>query len=483
MTRSTATLTRAAVPRSFSSRPRIRLGWLAVAAAAFAGGVVLAGLGARVGSAGPLVMVLAPVALLGAAAILARPALGVAAVFLSFPVGFVALPVGSLDIKVVEAMAAVAVGLIVLRRISAAASPLPWAPQMWWGLGLVAMALVATPGALDGTEALKQDGLLAVGFLFALAIPAAIRSMRELRGVVGVLLAVGTGIAAYGFKGVSHLQASFGGTVVTNRAQGLFAQPNELGAFSAAMMMLAIGLLLGARSGWVRMAAAVAVVVDFVALALSLSRGAWMGTAFAAAVLLAVLPQARRALLSVGLPVLIVAAVAVSVFLPASPLPGAVKVVEQRIGTLTHPTIAVNPYDIRPQIWHEAELLIQEHPWTGIGPGNFPVATELDNRLPEPIDHAHDVLLTVAAEVGIPGALALIGLTLALALLARRVVRGFPDPLDRAVLAGIAAALATQIGHGVVDFILRNAVLFLLMWALAGMLLAAGRLLDQEEPA
>src|SRR5207244_3119859 len=101
-----------------------------------------------------------------------------------------------------------------------------------------------------------------------------------------------------------------------------------------------------------------------------------------------------------------------------------VRVVEERIGTIAHPSVAVNPYDIRPQIWREAELLIEEHPWLGVGPGNFPVATGLDNRLPEEIDHAHDVLLTVAAEVGIPAVLMLIGLTLALALLSRRVVRG-----------------------------------------------------------
>ncbi len=470
-------------PRLRRPRPRIPVLGFGVAAVAFVSGVALARVGTMAGGAGPLLMLVLPVGLLAAAAIMSRPALGIVAVFLSFPVGFVALPIGALDIRLVEAAAAFAVGLIALRRMSAGTSPLPWAPQMWWAAGLVAMALLSTPGALDMSFALKQDGLLVVGFLLALAAPAALRSTGEVRGAVGVLLVVGTGIAAYGFRGVSHLHADFGGTVVTNRAQGLFAQPNELGAFSAAMIMLAIGVLFGARSRWARAGAAVALAVDLVALALSLSRGAWMGTAFGAFVLLAVLPQARRALLSVGLPVLIGTAILLAVLLPASPLPAQVQVVKERIGTLAHPTVAVNPYDLRPKIWHTAELLIEQHPLTGIGAGNFPVASTQDNRLPEPIDHAHNVLLTVATEVGIPGALALIGFTIALGLLAWKVVRAFGDPRDRAILAGVIAALATQIGHGLVDFILRNPVLFILMWALAGIILAGGRLLEDEEPA
>src|SRR5207247_2066271 len=95
--------------------------------------------------------------------------------------------------------------------------------------------------AVSLSEAGKQDGLLAVGFVFSLAAAASIRSIPDMRRAVGVLLAVGAGLCAYGLQGASSLQSEFGGAVVNNRAQGVFAQPNDLGAFAAILLMVAIG--------------------------------------------------------------------------------------------------------------------------------------------------------------------------------------------------------------------------------------------------
>jgi hypothetical protein len=56
--------------------------------------------------------------------------------------------------------------------------------------------------------------------------------------------------------------------VVENRAQGVFAQPNDFGTFTRVILLLAIGMSLAARTRTARLAAA---------LALSLSRGFLIG--------------------------------------------------------------------------------------------------------------------------------------------------------------------------------------------------------------
>src|SRR5206468_10712089 len=88
----------------------------------------------------------------------------------------------------------------------------------------------------------------------------------------------------------------------------------------------------------------------------------------ATALMLGLLPQARRAALSVGLSALVVAALAFAILLPS----GApeVQVVGQRLGAFSAP-FSSNPYDARPAIWRQALRESQAHPWTGVGPDNF----------------------------------------------------------------------------------------------------------------
>ena len=67
------------------------------------------------------------------------------------------------------------------------------------------------------------------------------------------------------------------------------------------------------------------------------------------------------------------------------------------------------PVTARFAIWTRAAVLIRAHPWLGVGPGNY---TDASRRIPSVIDayqgsnfnaHAHNMILHVAAESGIPG--------------------------------------------------------------------------------
>jgi len=467
---------------SSGSRPSPARGFVAtavlstgVAAGSFALGVALVVLANVVGGAlGPAVILAIPIVVVAVLAIGSAPWVAPAIVFMAFPVAYVEIPVaGHLQVRLVEVAVAAVTGLVVLHRLNAKRTPLPWSPEMWWGLLFLMWMVVATPSALNGAEAIKQDIDVIAGFLFALTVLASCPTMEDLRRTLGVLLAVGAGLGAIGLRGISSLRATFAGQVGINRAHGVFAHPNDLALFTAMLLMVAIGIALGARSRLVRVFASLTALISLVALAASLSRGAWFGTAAGTVALVVLLPVARRAVTRVALPLFALVALVVGLVLPSPP--PQVLVVRERIGTITKPF--EDPYDQRPAIWAEAIREIKEDPWTGQGPASFPLASALSGSLSQTVgaEHAHDTLLTVAAETGLPNVLFLIGLTLAVGLTLFRSVRALRDTDDAPLVAGAGAALVALVGQGLVDFTLRNPLLLFLSWTLVGVVLVGGR--------
>lgn len=65
-------------------------------------------------------------------------------------------------------------------------------------------------------------------------------------------------------------------------------------------------------------------------------------------------------------------------------------------------------------LWRQCVSLIADHPWWGVGMGNFNIAWTLTpfdrSGNPETFDHAHNLLLHWAVELGIPVTLAVVGL-------------------------------------------------------------------------
>jgi O-antigen ligase len=242
--------------------------------------------------------------------------------------------------------------------------------------------------------------------------------------------------------------------------------------------LVAVGLGLAARRTRDRLIAIALLAVVAGALVLSLSRGAWIGTAAAVLFVAVAFRESRRLILAVAVPILAVAAMAGSLA-ASSPQ---VQVVTERIGSLT----VLSPYDSRPQIWAEAVREIRADPWTGQGPGSFPVASARasSEATTASADHAHNLWLTWAAESGLPAALMIVGFMLAMAVAtvqALRATRATRSTRDRATVIGLAAALITIVGQGTVDYTLRNAVVFFSMWTVIGGLLACWRILRAQE--
>jgi O-antigen ligase len=452
-----------------------------VLTAAGAAGVVVAGVlaGAAAGFVGSrfgvAAMIALPLAALLIVVTLSRPTVGVALVLLAIPVGLKTLPVGFV---VVQGVAMGAIGAMMLVRLARGQSPVPWSAPLVWGVAVFALCLAATPHAVDTTLATKQDIDIALGLLLVLTAYAGAQSLAAVRRLAHVLLAVGLVVALLSLGHASALHAVAGAQRVDNRLRGTFTEPNQFGGFSAIVLIVAVGLALGARSRRERWWAIAVASIDGIAMLLALSRGAWIGVLLAGVVLLFLVPRARRAL-ALTIAGLAAAVPLFGLFTPDLPQ---VTVVRQRVSTLHLP--ASTPYDSRPAIWREALREIGTSPLLGQGPGQFPIVSRQAASSAATVyaDHAHDVLLTTGAEVGVPAALAVIGFTLTMLVVVVRAVRRLSGTADAALVAGLGSSLAVVVGQGIVDFTLRNADIFLLLSVLVGLTLAAARSADDAQP-
>ena len=405
-----------------------------------------------------------------ALAALAAPWLAVAYVFLSIPVGDTDVP--GLSVQVVQAVTAGGAAVVVLRRVAARQVPLDWAPPLWWFLAFVTWAVVALPSAADEALATRQVLLFGGELLFAALVVSACVTRADVRRVVGALLAVAA-LVATTTGGLSDVRSEFGGSVVTGRAQGVFNQPNELGTFAAIALLVAVGMALGGATRRSRRLATVVVVLTSVSLVLSLSRGAWIGAAAGLATLVVMLPEARRLLLLAGAPML-AAAFLLGSFAPATP---EVQIVSERAKSILGER---NPYDDRPNIWAEGRRQTLNDPWTGQGPGSFPVVAARSGSETVTFHpyHAHNLPLTFAAEMGLPATAFFVALAVAVGITTRRAhrqARAEHRARDSAVMAGLAAALVAVLAQGLIDYSLRSAVIFTEITGVLGALLAYTR--------
>ncbi len=393
-------------------------------------------------------------------------------------VGFVlALPFGLVSVGPVHLVQVAAVGLVLGVWFLHASDDVSWSAvrhtAMLGGAMLVAAAL-ATPFSQAPNATFRADFQLVLGVAVAMAVAAVCADRVDLARVLGALLVVGTAVAAYAILTAGHQEAVLGGGVVSGRATGPFVQPNELGAFLAAMFVLGLGALAWTSSRRTRYLALVAVAVIFVGLLMSLSRGAWMGAVLGSVVLLVAVPSIRR-----PLAVLLAAAAAVVAVVASVGSSPEVAVVGGRLATLGNP--ADNPYDNRAAIWAEAVRQIEWRPMLGNGPGSFPEVAARTTSTSQGLsaEHAHNLVLTSAAEYGLVGLAVLLVVGGCLATGAWRAVRALRASgrvHEAATCATLAGAMATLVGHGLVDYPLRNSLMYLTCWVLLGALVGATRL-------
>jgi len=453
-------------------------GWLLSGLLALAAGFLAAVVATHMGSPGaqPLILLALFVAPLLALAILINPLIAILTVLAMFPVGSVAQDIGPLRIQAVEAAVFVAALVVVLRRLATGRIPLPFAAPLGWALALFMWTLISVYSAIDHTLALKVLFSLLGGIVCATVVLAGCRDMRDLRILLGGFVTAGVAIGLITFsetRGLSSVSTEFGGAeIVSGRLEGAFDSPNQLGSLCALMVPVCTGLVFGARTVRGRVLAGGAVLLLLATLMLSLSRGAWVGAAVGLLFMLFKLREARRLLVVLAIPLLVIGFFVWSL----TPTKTDVKVVGERAKAIT----VLSPYDDRRVIYREAYREIRENPLLGVGPGGFPVASTrvVSESATLSYAHAHNLYLNWAAEVGLPSVVIILGFAFGLGLSAQTASRGAMargDPQDRALVIGLSAALITVLVQGFFDYVIPNPVVYTAMWTLIGALLVARR--------
>jgi O-antigen ligase len=252
------------------------------------------------------------------------------------------------------------------------------------------------------------------------------------------------------------------------RPSGLFDHPIVLAdVLLLSLPVMFAGMLLRGGRLW-RMALGLALLIGIAGLALTLSRGAWISTACAAATLTALAARyrlaTRRQLRNALLLGAVAAGALVLVFGPRA---------YERLTASDEGNLGV-----RFELNWIALSMMEAHPFAGVGLGNFIPEmehydpTNVKRRFPATV---HNLYLLEGAEAGWPGlllCLAVFGTVLA-AGLSR--LPGMPDPGARWVAAAILAGLVGFLLSQLADFSHRLEPLRSLLWMNVGWLFALQR--------
>jgi len=339
---------------------------------------------------------------------------------LCFAVPFGSLPqlsVGGIRVGVTEALT----GLLLVAwvaKLMAFREQISW-PRLSILLALfIGVTLFSLLNATAPTLAFKEAAKW-IEFAGVLVFVANGLTPEQRRITMGCLLLAGTAQALLGIYQFLSRSGPESFVVLGRfvRAYGTFEQPNPYGGYLGLVGPLAFALALPllrrperlARPDWLKWLAAGSLILIAIALIMSWSRGAWI--AFAVAVPVVVLASSRKGAIASAVVAAVLALVGAAGgfgLVPAS--------VSQRLSTFlpfaqTQDLTAVEVTDSnyasleRLAFWQAALGMWRDHPWLGVGLGNYATAYPAYS-LPKwrmALGHAHNYYLNIAAETGLLG--------------------------------------------------------------------------------
>ncbi|HYH11271.1 MAG TPA: O-antigen ligase family protein [Thermomicrobiales bacterium] len=342
-----------------------------------------------------------------------------------------------------------------LRRVGAAATRYPWI-TVAAGTLLIAtlVSVLALPEDAHRSEALREVRRVVVEPIAFVAVLLLLDlRQRERTWLVTGLL---TGGVVSSMVALSQLFDADAGVIADSvtRLTGPYSHPNNLALYLERIAALAVPAAI-LISGRLRMALIGSLALMSLALALTFSRGGWLGFAAAVAVMLLVLQRYRWLIW-----------MAVAGLLAA--IPGAIFLRERILdlgGASDEPT--------RFAIWRSTRAMILDSPWTGVGPDQF--LYQYGRRYVEPIgwperytSHPHNLVLDFAVRLGVGGFAALASMVAAAVAGA---ISGLKAIRTDTVRLGSLGALVAGFVHGLIDnsyFLPDLSVLFwtclLLLW-------------------
>ena len=365
--------------------------------------------------------------MLGSAVVLVtlvRPQLGVLLLVLAVPFGSVRqVHVGVMNVGLTELLLALVLGAWLMRMLARRDLSLKWPPLTLPLVVFIGALCMSSLGSVSLPHSIKE--LVKWAEVLALYVLVS----NEMKGrwkrlLVFVLLGTGAlaalqGIYQFLFQVGPEEFVLFGRFM---RAYGTFEQPNPYGGYLGLTLPLALGLVCAAvvpqgrriSGRWLIWAGGTGALMAL-ALVMSWSRGAWLGFAAAVGAMIVAIAarSGRAAVLGVVLAVLLAYLLLTGGFslLPSSlvqrftdflPYLG---VLDVRGAEVTDANFAVLE---RMAHWQSAVAMWTDHPWLGVGIGNYEAAYP-DYALPQwplALGHAHNYYLNIGAETGAIGFLA-----------------------------------------------------------------------------
>jgi O-antigen ligase len=257
-------------------------------------------------------------------------------------------------------------------------------------LALAAYTLLSAAFSIDPADSLQRA--LRQLSLF-LIVPMTLRLATGSRAakVIDVVIALGSVAAIVAV--VQYVTSTSYEDVLRHRPSGLLGNYMTYSGVLMLVICATVARLLFRGRDWIW--PAVAIPALFVALAATLSRNVWVGTAVAIAALLSI----RRRALLIAVPLLVVVGIAIA---PSS--------VRDRARSMFDPHQESNRD--RVAMMKAGVAMIKDHPVFGVGPNMVP-RVYLQYRTPDAVDsagatepetrsHLHNVPLQLAAERGLP---------------------------------------------------------------------------------
>jgi O-antigen ligase len=441
-------------------------------------------------------LVMGGIALVG---LLIRPQWALCLLAFAVPFGSIReLPLGAVNIGAAELLLALLVTVWLAQMVVARRIVLPRAALLLPLLGFLGAISLSTLQAvsleLSAKEIVKWLEVLLIYLFMAAEEPSTVPALLRLepsearparrwvnetwaRWVVWSLLAAGSAEALVGIYQFLRRVGPEGFVLFGRfmRSYGHFAQPNPFAGYLGLTIPLAYALSLEALETWSAglqqlkvslgqlltqnasyLGCVAALGVMSLAMVMSWSRGGWVG--IAAALLVVTVARSRRALiiaLALGLCAAYLLLIGGASYLPPA--------LVQRVADFLPYLSGVDPARVqvtdanfavveRMAHWLAAMGMFSDHPWLGVGIGNYPVAYARYalGRWRDPLGHAHNYYLNIIAEAGVTGLAAYLILFAACLLYAWRVMR-HAQGFWRAVALGVLGALVHLCVHNLFD--------------------------------
>jgi putative inorganic carbon (HCO3(-)) transporter len=142
----------------------------------------------------------------------------------------------------------------------------------------------------------------------------------------------------------------------------------------------------------------------------------------------------------------------------------------------------------RLEIWERAVSLMQDFPYTGVGLNTFPHVGDAMYPYPSAglwarVPHAHNNLLQVGVDLGVPGLVAYVGVLAVFAACTWKVHRLSKSRSMRLLASGVFAGMLAHQVYGLTDAITLGAKPGFLLWMMWGLMAALWRLEASQQPA